>query len=110
MNLTTYVYVFAVEQFLVEDLGLHGAALCESGHGARLFDIDWARSSVEQCESAGVAVFCKQLGGNPVEVAEPADYVPKTLRRLRLADRKGGDTAEWPEDLRVRQFPEVRHG
>lgn len=25
-----------------------------------------------------------------------------------LRDRKGGDTWEWPEDLRVREFPEVR--
>jgi hypothetical protein len=28
---------------------------------------------------------------------------------LRLFDRKGGDPAEWPEDLRIRQFPEVAH-
>lgn len=27
-----------------------------------------------------------------------------------LADKKGGDMAEWPEDLRVRQFPEVANG
>jgi hypothetical protein len=26
---------------------------------------------------------------------------------LKLKDRKGGDAFEWPEDLRVRQFPEV---
>lgn len=25
-----------------------------------------------------------------------------------LKDRKGGDMSEWPADLRVRQFPEVR--
>jgi hypothetical protein len=24
---------------------------------------------------------------------------------MRLRDRKGGDPDEWPEDLRVRQFP-----
>ena len=28
--------------------------------------------------------------------------------RIRLHDKKGGDMAEWPADLRVRQFPEVR--
>lgn len=27
--------------------------------------------------------------------------------RIRLIDRKGGDMSEWPEDLRVREFPEV---
>jgi hypothetical protein len=26
----------------------------------------------------------------------------------QLKDRKGGDMSEWPEDLRVRQMPEVR--
>ncbi len=26
---------------------------------------------------------------------------------VKLRDRKGGDMAEWPEDLRVREFPEV---
>ncbi|MBP7568761.1 MAG: phage Gp37/Gp68 family protein [Acidobacteria bacterium] len=30
--------------------------------------------------------------------------------RLRLKSRKGGDRAEWPADLRVRQFPEVSRG
>jgi len=25
--------------------------------------------------------------------------------RIRLKDRKGGDPSEWPEDLRIRQFP-----
>jgi len=30
--------------------------------------------------------------------------------RLRLKSRKGGDHAEWPADLRVRQFPEMSRG
>jgi hypothetical protein len=28
--------------------------------------------------------------------------------RIKLQDRKGGDPSEWPEDLRVREFPEAR--
>lgn len=28
--------------------------------------------------------------------------------RALLASKKGGDMAEWPDDLRVREFPEVR--
>jgi hypothetical protein len=28
--------------------------------------------------------------------------------RIRLRDRKGGDMAEWPADLRVREFPAAR--
>ena len=27
---------------------------------------------------------------------------------LRLRDHKGGDMAEWPADLRVREYPTVR--
>jgi protein gp37 len=66
----------------------------ESGPGARPFDVAWARSTVEQCKAAGVAVFVKQLGARPVEFG-----------RIPLADRKGGDPSEWPEDLRVREMP-----
>ena len=30
--------------------------------------------------------------------------------RVRLVDRKGGDMAEWPADLQVREFPVVKAG
>ena len=65
----------------------------ESGPGARPMDPAWARSLREQCRAAAIPCFIKQLGAAP--------------EGLRLRDRKGGDPAEWPEDLRVRQFPEV---
>ena len=29
--------------------------------------------------------------------------------RVKLRDAKGGDPAEWPEDLRVRQFPSCQN-
>ena len=29
----------------------------------------------------------------------------KLARALKLKSKKGGDAAEWPEELRVRQFP-----
>lgn len=73
----------------------------ESGSGARPMDIGWARSLVEQCRSSGVAVFVKQLGAWP-RAPRPRDGV---LCGLPLRDRKGGDPAEWPEDLRVREMP-----
>jgi protein gp37 len=74
----------------------------ESGPGARPFDIAWGRSIVEQCRAAGVPVFCKQLGANPTESYRDArNHGPM----IRLKSRKGGDPNEWPEDLRVRQFP-----
>lgn len=71
----------------------------ESGPGARPCNIDWVRSIATQCNDAGTACFVKQLGR--FSYAETSS-VPVTT------DRKGGDMAEWPSDLRVRQFPEMR--
>lgn len=82
----------------------------ESGPGARPFDIAWARQTIAACEAAGVACFVKQLGARPYDGEEP-DHDPNGAdepRWLRLRDRAGADPAEWPEDLRVREFPEVR--
>ncbi len=84
----------------------------ESGLGARPFDLAWARSTIAQCRAAGVACFVKQLGASPrVWTGERGD-TPDVfdLPELRLRDRKGGDIDEWPKDLRVRQWPEVRRG
>jgi protein gp37 len=67
----------------------------ESECAARPFDVAWARSTVGQWQAMRRAVFVKQLGRRPV-----LDGVP-----LKLRDRKGGDWTEWPEDLRVREFP-----
>ncbi|MCU1325625.1 MAG: hypothetical protein JWN34_995 [Bryobacterales bacterium] len=76
----------------------------ESGPGARPFDIQWARSTIAQCKAAGVACFVKQLGAKPFGWKFPhlpdSDISP-------LKDRKGGDPLEWPEELRVQEFPEV---
>jgi len=89
----------------------------ESGPGARPFDLDWGRDLVRDCAAAGAACFVKQLGAVPVTVSGATGnfrthkgerQVELTAERLVLADRKGGDPAEWPEDLRVRQFPTVR--
>ena len=68
----------------------------ESGPGARPCDVAWIRSIVGQCRDAGVPVFVKQLGRRPVIPANE----PWTC-----LDRKGGDPAEWPEHLRVREMP-----
>jgi protein gp37 len=77
----------------------------ESGPGARPFDLAWARSTIAQCRTAGTACFVKQLGARPV-TDHPME--PGALIDAKTADRKGGDMAEWPEDLRVREYPEVR--
>lgn len=72
----------------------------ESGRGARPCDLAWIRSIRDQCRAAGVPAFLKQLGSAPFDVAE-ADR----LLDLGVRDPKGGDPAEWPADLRVREFP-----
>lgn len=84
----------------------------ESGPGARPCDVDWIRSLVRQCRAAGVAPFVKQLGS---EVwfehctEEPLGLFAVTVRarfkKAELKHPKGGDPAEWPQHLRVREFP-----
>ena len=74
----------------------------ESGMGARPFDLAWARSLRDQCKEAGVPFFMKQLGRRPEEtVTAPRDW----QRAVPLKDKKGGDPAEWPEDLRIQEVP-----
>ena len=103
----------------------------ESGPGARPFYVSWARSVLRQCRAAGVPAFVKQLGANvidrndnfgfdgwdettwPYRVEHRVEHDIHGYReeyqgadcRIRLIDRKGGDPAEWPADLRVREFP-----
>jgi protein gp37 len=94
----------------------------ESGAKARPFNLAWPRAVVEQCQAAGVPVFVKQLGALPIYRCRTCVYPFELMcrnfgrhghdasgvLRLHLSDRKGGDMAEWPADLQVRQYPEVR--
>ena len=92
----------------------------ESGPGARPCGVDWIRSVVEQCKGAGVPVFVKQLGARPTFPLHtiddlPASHLRMTLRDGRwhlvdMRDRKGADPSEWPDDMRVQEFPEVPGG
>lgn len=106
---------FASFEPLLEDLGditrwllpfLNAAALdwCiiggESGPKARPFDLEWGRKVLRQCRDAGVPLWVKQLGRRPYWVSE----FDKTYS-YHTQDRAGGDPVEWPEDLRVQQFP-----
>lgn len=72
----------------------------ETGAGARPFALSWAYEMIGQCRAHGVPYFLKQLGQNPVS-ALPEDGG----MRLHLASLHGGDWAEWPAELRVRQVP-----
>ncbi len=58
----------------------------------RTTDLDWIRGVVNVCQAQGVPVFVKQLGSGLAE-------------RMHLTDWHGGDIAEFPNDLRIRQMP-----
>lgn len=64
--------------------------------------VGWAREIVQQCRNADVSCFVKQLGANAFDSARTARGESETLS---LTNPKGGDPAEWPEDLRVREMP-----
>lgn len=55
----------------------------ESGPYHRPMNIEWARNLIRQAKEQGVAVWMKQLGGL----------------------HPGGELEEFPEDLRLREFP-----
>ena len=102
-----------------------GGESSQGGAKARPFDVTWARSTIAQCGAAGVQVFVKQLGsttsgwcfGNAdatgpefivdcqsYEASEQYDPCPDGVCGCRN-DRAGADPHEWPEDLRVQEFP-----
>lgn len=67
----------------------------ESGPGARPMAVEWAADLVQQAQAASVPVFVKQLGA-------------VWARENRAKHPKGGNPAEWPEHLRVREMPARR--
>jgi protein gp37 len=82
---------------------------------APAFDPDTARRTIAQCRTIGAAPFVKQLGSNiitsgcgPVWLAKLDDTGKGNFRAV-LKDRAGADPAEWPEDLRVQEFPSRSH-
>lgn len=97
----------------------------ESGKDARVFEPEWARSTIRQGKESGVPVFVKQMGAKPQEIAYPAgvtdgekarwhadgwtliheQHASHWRRYWHFNDRAGADPAEWPADLRVQQFP-----
>lgn len=79
----------------------------ESGPKARPFHVGWARDLVAQCRDGGraeAAPFVKQLGARAID--RQWDGTKSAMVDLHLADSHGGDPAEWPADLVVREFPE----
>jgi len=93
-----HVKFLSVEPLLgpIPDLDLTGIHWVivggESGGGCRPMEMEWVAGIRAACERQGVALFVKQTG-------------EKLARRLKLKSKKGGDPAEWPAELRIRQFP-----
>lgn len=101
----------------------------ESGPGARPCQFDWLRSLRDQCQpvnTTGVPFFLKQVGSNPHgdwSYGDPPTYCLTTLTNMGLRDTRelsrcksgrwklqasrGNWPGEWPEDLRVREFPDL---
>jgi protein gp37 len=91
----------------------------ESGKDSRPFVVEWADDIRRQCETAGVPFFMKQMGENPITSnANVLDWPEDTIFRddlldpkwaagasVEFKDKKGGNLAEFPEELRIRQFP-----
>ncbi len=97
----------------------------ESGGNARPFDVAWARELVDGVRLAGAVPFMKQLGARVYDserrIGTFAPHDRRTPKKpdgaggemcmgnlVLLRDSHGGDPSEWPADLRVREFPEVR--
>lgn len=78
----------------------------ESGPNARPFDLAWARSIVAQCQAAGIPCFVKQMGSSPVDSGLVVEGDAPAVGPRHGVDRKGGDWSWWPDDLRVREYPE----
>lgn len=85
---------------------------------ARVCDVEWIRTTIRDCRASLsiAACFVKQLGSRGM----PDEY-PRGARGARVLEgrwvkhRSGADPSEWPEDVRVQQFPfrsgyaELRH-
>lgn len=78
----------------------------ESGHSARPCDIEWIRTIVQQCKAAHIPVFVKQLGSKPQASKPYIAGVVDVCHPIEISDRKGGNIEEFPEDLKIRQFPQ----
>lgn len=78
----------------------------ESGGKARPLRVEWVRGIVCQCALAEprVACFVKQLGKGP-QFEHPTRRTLTPLPQYHDPGH-GGDPADWPADLNVRQFPD----
>lgn len=81
-----------------------GGESTQGSHKARQFQLEWASRAINETRGTGCAVFIKQLGSNPVF------DVNDELTKFTVSDKAGADTDEWPEFMRVREFPVIGGG
>lgn len=87
----------------------------ESGSQARPFHLNWARDVIVQANAA--AVFVKQMGAHPHDDVAGRTYCLSAAwlqsscgagswsRSRAFKHRAGADPSEWPESLRVQEYP-----
>jgi protein gp37 len=81
----------------------------ESENSARALDARFLYALVSQCKDAGTPIFVKQLGYRFMDL-DNAFYgagIKTTDKNRKLINRAGADIDEWPEDLRVREWPKL---
>jgi len=67
----------------------------ESGPDSRPCHIEWIESIVKQCSESETPVFVKHLGANAYYQGQ----------RFKTRDRKGGEIEEFPQHLKLQEFP-----
>jgi protein gp37 len=86
----------------------------QGGAAARPLHLGWVRDLLAQCRDFKVPCWVKQLGDNPVGTAQDVMTWAQEWTLLEggharpiLDAHAGTDPAEWPEDLRVREYPRI---
>jgi protein gp37 len=75
----------------------------ESGHHPTMTNLNWIEKVVGNCWASRIPCFVKQLGASLYTLGDNRPW-PNGLPK----DSHGGDWNEWPESLRVREFPAVQ--
>lgn len=81
------------------DWAITGGMSQQAGAAPIRYDVGWARELVNArgylARTVYPAIFVKQMGSWPVQGGIP----------LNLRDKAGADMREWPQDLRVQEYP-----
>lgn len=81
------------DEFKAINWMIFGGESHDNAETARPIDLNWIRQGIEVCRSVGVTPFVKQLGSNWAAVS-------------KAFSRAGSNPSEWPEDLRIQEFPQ----